>query len=250
MSFQFRNIEAILDRAALLWYNLGTVGNQADQTRSDKMPKKSTKFKAKPKTEAEMEKVEAERVAAHEQENPMQVAEQARDEVIDEVIDEVLAAIEEELTDENPRAEQMADAESDMEGDAAPMEGDEEDKVVNSIVKAKFKNKYIENAKAQGIKGKAARRSNWDWLSQMLATFCLSDKGKIDIGSFTDVLDANGVDHSKWTNKNRGWEGRFRMTGRVALQRIVANAGVIKWPGDLEATVAPPEFVEKYKTKA
>lgn len=158
--------------------------------------------------------------------------------------------------DENQRPEQMADAESDMEGsnkkaDAAPMEGDEEqvDPERNSVVKAKFKHKYIENAKAQGLTGKAARRSNWDWLSQQLATFCLTDKGKIDIGAFKDVLDANGVDHSKWTNQNKGWEGRFRMTGRVALQKVVANAGVLKWPDGSEMEV-PADFVTKFKTKA
>jgi hypothetical protein len=148
-------------------------------------------------------------------------------------------------------AESVADHESDMEGDVAPMEGDEEpeEKVVNSIVKPKYKDKYIENAKALGAKGKAARRSNWDWLSQMLATYCLSDKGKIDIGAFTDVLDANGVDHSRWVNRTKGWEGRFRMTGRVALQRKVADSGRLVWPDGTELVV-PVDFVEKFKSKA
>jgi hypothetical protein len=126
---------------------------------------------------------------------------------------------------------------------------EEEPKESISVVKDKFKVKYIENAKANGIPGKAAKRSNWDWLSQQLATFCLNDKHSIDIGAFTDVLDANGVDHSRWTNRNRGWEGRFRMTGRVALQKVVANAGVLKWPTG-EPSAAPAEFIEKYKTKA
>jgi hypothetical protein len=126
---------------------------------------------------------------------------------------------------------------------------EEEPKESISVVRDKFKVKYIENARALGVPGKAAKRSNWDWLSQQLATFCLNDKHSIDIGAFTDVLDANGVDHSRWTNRNRGWEGRFRMTGRVALQKVVANAGEIKWPNG-EPTAAPAEFIEKYKTKA
>ena len=146
----------------------------------------------------------------------------------------------------------------DQAADNAAAEGDEiaaieeelaEEKVVNSIVKPKYKDKYIENAKAVGAKGKAARRSNWDWLSQMLATYCLSDKGKIDIGAFTDVLDANGVDHSKWLNRTKGWEGRFRMTGRVALQRKVADSGRLVWPDGTELVV-PVDFVEKFKSKA
>jgi hypothetical protein len=123
------------------------------------------------------------------------------------------------------------------------------EKVPNSIVKPKFKDKYAANAAAIGDTRKQVKRSNWDWLSQQLAAFCLNDKGKIDIGAFTDVLEANGIDHSKWTNRNKGWEGRFRMTGRVALQKVVANSGSLAWPNG-EPTVAPPEWCEQYKTKA
>jgi len=134
----------------------------------------------------------------------------------------------------------------DGEGDAVEVE---EVKEPNSIVKDKFKVKYIENAKALGATSKAAKRSNWDWLSQQLAAACLSDKGKIEIGAFKDILDANGVDHSRWTNQNKGWEGRFRMTGRVALQKVVANNGKLLTPGGTEIE-APTEFIAKYKTKA
>ena len=134
----------------------------------------------------------------------------------------------------------------DGEGDAVEVE---EVKEPNSIVKDKFKVKYIENAKAMGATSKAAKRSNWDWLSQQLAAACLSDKGKIEIGAFKDILDANGVDHSRWTNQNKGWEGRFRMTGRVALQKVVANNGKLLTPGGTEIE-APTEFIAKYKTKA
>lgn len=138
---------------------------------------------------------------------------------------------------------------------------DAEDKPNNSVVKDKFKTKYIENARALGVGGKAAKRSNWDWLSQQIAAYCLDDKAKISIGAFVALLDANGVDHSKWTNRNKGWEGRFRMTGRVALQKVVANAGILHIPvapdadGKVEETIeptivaAPPEWCALYKTK-
>ena len=152
-----------------------------------------------------------------------------------------LVGLEGDTVDEEPR-----DA-----VDEEPREADEEPKERHSIVKDKFKDKYIENAKAQGLTHKAAKRSNWDWLSQQLAAFCLNDKGKIDIGAFTDVLEANGIDHAKWNNRNKGWEGRFRMTGRVALQKKVANDGWLLWPGaDREPTEVPAEFRERYKTKA
>lgn len=120
----------------------------------------------------------------------------------------------------------------------------EEEKKSGGVVKDVFKKRYVEQAVARGDTSKHAKRSNWDWLAQQLATFCLKKDGKIDIGAFTDVLDANGVDHSKWKNRNRGWEGRFRMTGRVALQKIVATAGELKWPGDAEPTPAPKEWCD------
>ena len=167
-------------------------------------------------------------------------------------LEELMAAMSEpvdELTKEDYNNAQAIFEASDEEPDGESESEEPEEKVVNSIVKPKYKDKYIENAKASGAKGKAARRSNWDWLSQMLATYCLSDKGKIDIGAFTDVLDANGVDHSRWLNRTKGWEGRFRMTGRVALQRKVADSGRLVWPDGTELVV-PVDFVEKFKSKA
>jgi hypothetical protein len=126
-----------------------------------------------------------------------------------------------------------------------------EEKANNSVVAVKFKDKYIANAKALGIPGKAAKRSNWDWLSQQIAAVCLDDKHKIRIADFTALLDANGVDHSKWTNRNKGWEGRFRMTGRVALQKVVANAELMKFPDfmSVSSAVPPADFVARFKTK-
>lgn len=134
-------------------------------------------------------------------------------------------------------------------GESEEEETEEEKHDRISIVKDKFKRKYIENAAARGETKKAAKRSNWDWLAQELATFCLSEKGKIEIGAFTDVLDANGIDHAKWNNRNPGWQGRFRMTGRVALQKVVANRNLLVWPNG-DTSIPPAEFVEKYQTKA
>jgi hypothetical protein len=207
------------------------------------------KRKAKAKTAAEQAEIEADRIAAHgtgentvvfEQEVPLELT---HDEAVQG------ANLASGIPDDHSDSAGHNDDEPVEDGDPVEEPAGEE-RVPNSIVKAKFKDKYIENAKAQGLTSKAAKRSNWDWLSQQLATFCLSDKGKIDIGSFTDVLDANGIDHSKWTNKNKGWEGRFRMTGRVALQKVVANTGFLKWPGELQASEAPDEWRARFKTKS
>lgn len=132
------------------------------------------------------------------------------------------------------------------EPEAVVEEGEE--KAVTSVVADKYKKVYIANAAANGLKGKAAKRSNWDWLSQKLADYCLGEKEKIDIQRFKDVLGANGIDYSKWTNQSKGWEGRFRMTGRVVLQKVVANSGILHMPGE-ERIDAPADFVAKYKTK-
>jgi hypothetical protein len=134
-------------------------------------------------------------------------------------------------------AEQAGDAEVEAEVDKP-----------NSVVAVKFKEKYLANARERGIPGKAAKRSNWDWLAERLASLCLDDKHKISIDKFKAVLDANGVDHSKWTNRNKGWEGRFRMTGRVALQKVVANNAALKVP-DGEDMVPPEQFIQRFKTK-
>ena len=125
----------------------------------------------------------------------------------------------------------------------------EQPKVANTVVHSRYKDRYAANAAAVGASGKAPKRSNWDWLSQAIAKECLNDKHQINIDKFLGILEANGIDHTKWPNRNRGWEGRLRMTGRVVLQKVVANRGKLLLPDD-RMEDAPAEFIEKYKTKA
>jgi hypothetical protein len=200
------------------------------------MAKRARKHK---QTEAELAEIEADRIAAFE-DNTDQPTPPAELEVIFEPQME-----EPDLEEAERLATELAEQEAELDPER------------NSVVKGKFKQRYAENAALIGDKRKQVKRSNWDWLAQMLAAFCLNDKGgKIDIGAFIDILDANGVDHSNWGGsplsdkpKTKGWEGRFRMTGRVALQKIVANAGMLKWPGDQEPSAAPAEWCGRYKTK-
>lgn len=114
-----------------------------------------------------------------------------------------------------------------------------------SVVKTAYKKRYAERASLAGHKRKAAQRSAWDWLAQSIAGECLGEGDRIDIGRFLALLEANGVDHSKWNNRNKGWEGRLRMTGRLALQRVVAEAMVLK-TADGDELEAPAEWVAKY----
>ncbi len=190
-------------------------------------------------TAEEMEVIETARLAAHE-------VDEAR-ELIETIIE---TEQDNEEVQEDSEAHENSDEGAEMDAPAVEDAGeDEAERVVNTVVHEKYKQKYTANAIAAGVSGKAAKRSNWDWLSQQIASYCLDEKHKIDIERFTELLDVNGVDHSKWTNRNQGWEGRFRMTGRVVLQKVVANMGHLHLP-DGEDVAAPDEFVEKYKTKA
>ena len=115
----------------------------------------------------------------------------------------------------------------------------------NSVVRPKYKHRYAERARAAGL-GKKAQRSCWDWLAQTIAAQCLDEKAHIDIEAFKLLLHVNGVDHTKWQNRSKGWEGRLRMTGRLALQRVVAESGQITLT-DGDIAEAPADWVEKYK---
>lgn len=162
--------------------------------------------------------------------------EQQRDEQVDAV---ELAAIEQE----NAKialcmGETIEAIDAEIEADIAK---------ARSVVKTAYKQKYRDRAVEQDQKRKAAKRSTWDWLAQALATECLVGKDRIDIGRFLAVLDANGVDHSRWTNRSKGWEGRLRMTGRLALQRVVAEAEALILPSDGETLVPPAEWVAKFR---
>jgi hypothetical protein len=115
----------------------------------------------------------------------------------------------------------------------------------NSVVRPLYKHRYATRAVEAGDKRKRAQRSCWDWLAQTIAGEALDKKDRLDVDRFLALLDANGVDHSRWTNRSKGWEGRLRMTGRLALQRVVAEAGTLR-TADGEELEAPAEWVAKH----
>lgn len=114
-----------------------------------------------------------------------------------------------------------------------------------SVVKAGYKVRYANRAVASGNNHKAARRSTWDWLAIEIAAECLDDKAKLRVDDFLALLEANGVDHTRWTNRSPGWEGRLRMTGRLALQKVVAEAGLLRFP-DGEEKEPTSEWLAKF----
>jgi len=115
-----------------------------------------------------------------------------------------------------------------------------------SVVRVGYKKLYAARA-AEAGHGKLAQRSCWDWLAQTLAGEALVD-GKLHEAKFRALLDANGVRNSHWgtgEKRTKGWEGRLRMTGRLALQRVVAKQGHLL-TADGEELVAPAEWVAKH----
>lgn len=128
----------------------------------------------------------------------------------------------------------------------ADAEIEEQIALPRSVVKPQYKVKYRDRARTRGDRGKAAKRSNWDWLAQEIAAYTLTEKAKLRVEDLLALLDANSVDHSRWQNRSPGWEGRLRMTGRLALQRVVAECGVLYFP-DGEYKEAPAEWAAKYR---
>ncbi len=128
----------------------------------------------------------------------------------------------------------------------------------NSKVKPLYKRRYRDRARALGLRHKWQKRSNNDWLATQLAGEVLDKQSKIHVPSFAAILVTNGVEEpnvltedgefvpseSRWPSQSKGWEGRYRMSGGLALRTVVAEAGVLLL-ADGETLDAPAEWVAK-----
>jgi hypothetical protein len=142
------------------------------------------------------------------------------------------------------RDDQIDDAHEGSEDD------EDEPHAVHSVVGAKYKARYAERAanmhrKPKDVPNKALKRSTNDWLAIELARRTLDKKAHLSVSAFEDILDANGVAHSHWNRTTRGWQGRLRMTGRLALARVVAENGELRLP-DEAAIPAPKSWIAKH----
>jgi hypothetical protein len=116
-----------------------------------------------------------------------------------------------------------------------------------SVVRPAYKKVYAARAAEAGL-GKLAQRSCWDWLAQTIAGEALTPDHKLDEPLFRALLDANGVRNDHWgtgEKRTKGWEGRLRMTGRLALQKVVAKQGHLK-TADGDELVAPADWIAKH----
>jgi len=125
---------------------------------------------------------------------------------------------------------------------AAILEIDMQIALPHSVVKPTYKIKYKARAMAAGLKGKAAKRSNGDWLSRQMAAHVLDKREKLVVSHLEAICTANGLEdiQERWPNRNTGWEGRLRMTACLVLRKIVADNGYLIL-GDGETRLEAPE---------
>lgn len=141
----------------------------------------------------------------------------------------------------------------DADLDPEAMEADEEEGPTGSVVDTAYKSQYREQSTTGTTCG--------DWLAEWLTaeTTIATGKGKataIDIETLHLVFSNNGLDlTAKWAlsyenpaKQSRGWTGRYRMSGRIALEKAVAKAGeVLDAAG--KATKVPAEDLAILRTK-
>jgi len=109
--------------------------------------------------------------------------------------------------------------EGDEEAPEPAEEEPEEEPTEKSVVKAEYRARYAEMGHPTTC---------GDELANLLNNLCLTKAG-IDLPRFEHIMEANGVDLSKYNRTTNGWQGRLRMTGRNVLAgKVFANGGVVK----------------------
>lgn len=99
-----------------------------------------------------------------------------------------------------------------------------------SVVAQSYKIRYAERAvSARGKKGvdkRVVADSCGDWLALELALLVRpTKKSKLNVERFCSILEANGINPTKWCTPTPNWQGRLRMTGGLALRAVVAECG-------------------------
>lgn len=99
-----------------------------------------------------------------------------------------------------------------------------------------------------------------DWLALTLNEFCkdgISKRAPFLLERFHHILVLNNVSLSgAWVNnRNSGWQGRFRMTGRNMLTKVVGTQGFLtvgypETPDDVKELEAPEAWLVKNRRKA
>lgn len=123
--------------------------------------------------------------------------------------------------DKVPELADLLDAaqEAEIDPEAGAEEEEADEPTPASVVDPAYRAQYAEvSSNGQG---------NGDWLHETLVGYCASTTG-FDPEVLTGVLLANGInpEMTGWgTNRSRGWQGRFRMSGRIVLEKAIAITG-------------------------
>lgn len=112
-------------------------------------------------------------------------------------------------------------------------EDDGDSPAPHSVVKVHYQRLYKETS--------TSGRSCGDWLAENLDGLFITGGPKkkdmfFDYDGFESFLLMNDVKLGHWATVrhtgNRGWQGRYRMNGRLALEQILAERGTVCWvPG-------------------
>lgn len=159
--------------------------------------------------------------------------------------DPILSDMLETLGDEEGTLEQVAGIRTDGAED-------EEEERTGSVVPDVFKKRYAE----AGHPGHCG-----DWLALQLNGLCQTMDGKktiTDLDRLEAIANANGVAPARVDRlgtATNGWQGRYRMTVRNMLAKVVADKGFLFIPEGCgvkkdEERKAPKDWCLKYATKA
>lgn len=121
----------------------------------------------------------------------------------------------------------------------------EEEGASGNVVPVRYRQKYAEAGHPNTC---------GDWLAKILIDECtaldVDGKPRFDVGRFDAIYDENKGDRNqKWckNTSGRGWEGRYRMSGRIALAKVVGINGYLVLDG--AKLVPPTEWLAKHAQK-
>lgn len=119
------------------------------------------------------------------------------------------------------------------------------------VVPSKYKQRYAENGDPTTC---------GDWLALLLNQYCQVQEGKktiTDLDRVEAIAIANGVEATRVDRlgtQTNGWQGRYRMTVRNMLTKVVASKGEILIPEGIEkedTTIpAPADWMHEHAPKA
>lgn len=117
--------------------------------------------------------------------------------------------------------EELTSGEADEISEVDAEDAAEEDARSGSVVPDRYKERY----KEMGHPGTCG-----DWLALTLLPLTTLPNGKLDADAMAEIARLNGIDTAKLNRTTPGWQGRFRMTARNMLVKVVAKQGFLNVP--------------------